>query len=495
MARARPRHLRFLGTFAFPDERTIVGELSVNNAKTLLELHSAEETELPNGSASLKGIAYSGEYLTLIDCNAGESAHLTVPGKPVQYSLNVFPHYVAIGQDHLNPGERSISRIEFSTTDLPALFYDFDVCGLVLDAKPLIDVVLEGRRKLRPVEAGDNPLVAYFSGRDCIADVVTVMGRVSAHHRPRFTTGGPRGVRIQNRIAVAIEPDSPIAFDEAMEKVNSLATFLSVAAGRSQGISRLQFLTRDNLLGTQQRFVIHPSFPWKVKGFDKRYKPNPGEVPLDPIRRPEEFKTVLTNWIGAHAQRRIARHRYLDSLRKTNHYGPDRLIAAANMFDHLPKDAAPSEVELSQDLAEVRDHCLERLRALPESLNRNSAMSSLSQLGRNSLPRKIAHRADIVESKLSEAFPDLPFVANLAVRCRNIFVHGRAGKLKLQTIEPFVPFLTDTLEFIFAASDLIDCGWDAQRWLTSHIGNGHSFSRLRWDYTAQLTVLKQAVEQ
>lgn len=299
MTRARSRQSRYLGIFILPDERTLVGELSVNDAKTLLELHSAEETELlDDGPSSLKGIAYSGEYLTLVDCNGGESSHLTVPGKPVQYSLSVFPHYVAIGQEHLDPLQPSISRIEFSTTDLPALFYDFDACGLVLDAAPIIDAVLEERRKLRAVETGDHPLVAYFSGRDCIAKVLTTMGSISAHHRPRFTTSGPRGVRIQNRIAIAIEPDSPVAFDEAIENVNSLATFLSFAAGRSQGISRLQFMIRDELSGVQQCFAIHPSFPWKVKGFDKRYKPNPGEVPLDPIHRPEEFKTVLTSWIA-----------------------------------------------------------------------------------------------------------------------------------------------------------------------------------------------------
>jgi hypothetical protein len=413
----------------------------------------------------------------------------------VQHSLNVFPHYVAIGQTHLDPLQPSINRVEFSTTDLSALFYDFDAFGLVLDAKPIINTVLVERRKLRAVATGDDPMVAYFSGRDCIADVLTTIGRVSAHHRPRFSLGGPAGVYIKNQISVAIEPDSPMVFDQAMEKVSALATFLSFAAGRSQGISHLQFVTLDGVPGApQRRYAIHPSFPWKVKGFDSRYKPSPGDVPLDPIRRPEEFKAVLAVWIDKHGKRRISRHRYLESLRKTNRYGPDRLVAAANTFDLLPTDAVPADIKLPEDLAKTRDECLEKLRALPESLDRNSAISSLTQLGRISLPRKIAHRASVVESQLSKAFPELTFVANLAARCRNIFVHGKSGKLKLETIEPFVPFLTDTLEFVFAASDFIEAGWDARRWLAVPFGHGHSFSRFRWDYTGQLAVLKQALE-
>jgi hypothetical protein len=495
MPRKRHTHSRYIGTFVLPDERSVVGELYINGEHTLLELHSAEESEPMERPSSLKGIAYSGEYITLTDCNSTESSRLTAPEKPVQYSLNVFPHYVAIGRTHLDPLQPSISRIEFSTTDLSALFYDFDAFGLVLDAKPIIDTVLGERRKLRTVETGDDPMVAYFSGRDCIADIPTTMGRVSAHHRPTFNTGGPAGVYMKNRISVAIEPDSPITFDQAVEKVSALATFLSFAAGRSQGISHLLFLSHDGVSGTPQEFTIHPSFPWKVKGIDSRYKASPGDVPLDPIRRPEEFKTVLADWIDKHGKRRISRHRYLESLRKTNRYGADRLVAAANMFDLLPKNAVPADIELPEDLANTRDECLEKLRALPESLDRNSAISSLAQLGRISLPRKIAHRAGIVECQLSRAYPELAFVANLAARCRNIFVHGQSGKLKLETIEPFVPFLTDTLEFVFAASDFIEAGWDATRWLAAPFGHGHSFSRFRWDYTAQLTVLKQALEK
>jgi hypothetical protein len=60
-------------------------------------------------------------------------------------------------------------------------------------------------------------------------------------------------------------------------------------------------------------------------------------------------------------------------------------------------------------------------------------------------------------------------------------------------VEAFVPFLTDTLEFVFAASDFIELGWDTEIWLKNHYSWGHSFTRFRDDYVATLPELKKAL--
>ena len=55
-----------------------------------------------------------------------------------------------------------------------------------------------------------------------------------------------------------------------------------------------------------------------------------------------------------------------------------------------------------------------------------------------------------------------------------------------------MPFLTDALEFIFAASDFIEAGWDAQRWNADAHGWGHGFARFRDEYGMALTELRRA---
>jgi hypothetical protein len=86
----------------------------------------------------------------------------------------------------------------------------------------------------------------------------------------------------------------------------------------------------------------------------------------------------------------------------------------------------------------------------------------------------------------------LLFVAIVAVKCRNFFVHGSSSDIDYQKVEHLMPFLTDTLEFIFVASDFIDAGWDAQRWNSDAHGWGHNFARFRSEYEMALAELRHA---
>src|SRR6185312_7400506 len=101
--------------------------------------------------------------------------------------------------------------------------------------------------------------------------------------------------------------------------------------------------------------------------------PHPRDVPLDPIHRPDEFSTVVADWIRRHHRWRIARGRYLDCLRKDNTYGAERLVAAANMFDILPSEALPTPAPLSDALAATKENCEKLFRAHPPGIERNRA--------------------------------------------------------------------------------------------------------------------------
>jgi hypothetical protein len=494
MAKKRDKNkqpVRFLGTYALPDGHTVFGELTLNGANTLLELHSNEFLGRVEAASCVKGTAYTGECLTLVDCDSPGAGRTTTSGAPTRYHADVFPLYVAIGRCHIDPNQPCVSGIHFTTTDLATLFYDFDAFSRMVDAKPVIDVVLQERRQLRPVEAGEEPQVLYFTGKDCIAEVPTDIGKVSIHHRPRYSMGGPTGVYIKNRIVVSIEPNQPITLSEAVDRMYGVACFLSTAAGRNQGIDHIYITTAEQIDNTRYVLAIHPSFRWKVSDKSEQRVPNPADVPMDPIAHCAEFKEVLADWIRRHSSWRIARSRYLECLRNANKYSPERLVAAANMFDILPVDAVPLGTELPSELAATRDACAAMFLKYPPGIDRNSALSALGRLGKPSLPKKVAHRVSIVESRLGARFPDLQFVASVAVKCRNFFVHGSSDDIDYPRVEPLVPFLTDALEFVFAASDLIDAGWNAQRWDSNGHGWGHNFARFRSEYSMALLELRR----
>lgn len=483
---------RYLGTYTLPGGQPVFGEMYLKGSSTSLKLHSDKYLARVEAACNVKGTAYTGEYLTLINCNSPSMGQTSFKDAPTRYHADVFPHYVAIGRSHLEPDQACISAIHFTTTDLTTLFYDFDAFGHVIDSKSIIDMVLQERGKMRPIEVGEWPQVCYFTGKDCIVEVPTAIGKVSVHHRPTFSMGGPTGVFIKNRIVVSIEPDQPATFHDSVDWMHQVACFFSMAAGRAQGIDHIHVTTTEVIDDIPQSLTIYPSFRWKASDKSDQHKPYPGDVPLDPIRHRAEFDAVLVNWISRHSCWRAARSRYLDCMRKANKYGPERLVAAANMFDILPSDAVPLAAELNGDLASTRNACVEMLRKHPHGIDRDSALSALGRLGQPSLPKKVAHRVSIVESKLTGRFPDLLFVAGVAVKCRNFFVHGSSSDIDYRKVEHLMPFLTDTLEFIFAASDFIDAGWDSQRWASDAHGWGHNFARLRSEYEMALGELRHA---
>jgi hypothetical protein len=484
--------VRFLGTFTLPDGHDVVGELRLKGSNTLLKIHSSEFLTRVETASCVKGTAYSGECLTLVECDSPGSGQTTSKDAPPRYHADIFPLYVAIGRSHIHPVQPCVSGVHFTTTDLTTLFYDFDAFSRLVDAKPVIEAVLQERRQLRPIEAGESPQILYFTGKDLVVEAATAIGKISVHHRPRYNLGGPTGVYLKNRIVVSIEPDQPVTLTDAMDRLHDVACFLSMAAGRKQGVDHISITTTGKTDNTPRSLVIYPSFRSKVSGNTEQHWPHPADVPLDPIGHSAEFKEVLINWIQRHDSWRFARARYLGCMRKANKYGPERLVAAANMFDILPADAVPLASELPSELAATRDACIAMFQRYPPGIDRNSALSALGRLGKPSLPKKIAHRAAIVESKLGMKFPNLQFVASVAVKCRNFFVHGSSDDINYSKVEPLVPFLTDALEFIFAASDFIDAGWAAERWNSNAHGWGHNFTRFRSEYNMALLELRRA---
>jgi hypothetical protein len=81
-------------------------------------------------------------------------------------------------------------------------------------------------------------------------------------------------------------------------------------------------------------------------------------------------------------------------------------------------------------------------------------------------------------------------VTNEAVNCRNYYVHGSKPSFDYNRNFEAVIFFTDTLEFMFATSDLIEAGWDVKAWRKTGTTMSHPFGRYLATYAAQLQMLK-----
>lgn len=500
MRKRSPNKKRLQGVFSIPYGQKVFGEIRLRGSSTTLNLHHHDFITAPEEVPAIHGNLHDLYKISCIDCILqGTGSGSDPSGENGNYHfINLFPHYVTIGNEHLYPTESTIKAVHFSVTDINNIFFDFDAFGSSLDTVAALEAIstLNEKKGFRPIDIGSHPIIAYFSGKIEIISINTEIGKVSINHRPSFSMASPRGVQISSQMVVTFEPVPGSTFRNSIEKTLILLRFLSLLAGRSQGIKfiQLELSGKDSLHHTPlQLYWSHAPKRPETQNKYTYERPHPGDIPLNAIHRPDEFSSVLQDWIARDSQWKISRARYSECLEKGNYYNVDRLVAAANMFDILPDAAAPQIKQIPEDLDAAKTSCLEKLKELPYSVDRDSAIQALHRIGRPSLTKKVLHRAKIVQEQFLPQLPELDFVAKTAVKCRNLFVHGSSSDFNYEAIEPMTTFLNDALEFIFAASDLIDAGWDAKSWHEEPFGTGHSFSRFLRRYDHNLRELKAAV--
>jgi len=87
-------------------------------------------------------------------------------------------------------------------------------------------------------------------------------------------------------------------------------------------------------------------------------------------------------------------------------------------------------------------------------------------------------------------------VLALAVNCRNHYVHGTPPKADYtRHFFETVPFLTESLEFVFGTSDLMDAGWDFGAFTQQGTTMSHPFGSFLVNYAHALETLNSALPE
>jgi len=117
-------------------------------------------------------------------------------------------------------------------------------------------------------------------------------------------------------------------------------------------------------------------------------------------------------------------------------------------------------------------------------------LSALGRIEKPNLKQKVRYRLKKLTDLLPNTFPEIDVVCDEAVNCRNHYVHGSDAPFDYTKDFDAVTFFTDTLEFVFSASDLIESGWDIKDWMEGHIKYHHPFGRYRQGYPHYVKHLK-----
>lgn len=440
----------------------------------------------------IHGRLHNFTYVTCVGCVGGEQPDLTLSSDGSSYSTwDVFPHQVLAGRSYFDPDKNHIKKVRFSTGDICRIFHDRDSFGVVRNPSESLHSVIPEKIGDREVPTGPNPQFVYFAGRDIPLSVSLSFGALEVQHWP-FARSNAQGAGISTRMMIQLEFGPVLTLQECLRTVLRVGQFLDLVAGRSQGIESVE-VELEGADSGELPLSLYWSLGPQQTGGQKLDEPSWIDMPLDGIRRAEEFGNVIAEWFESDAHS-LARARLHSCRKNGNTFDVNRLVAAANMFDLT---SAMSPVEIPKDLADVREECLIALKALPRSDERDSAIMALSRIGTPTLMKKVQSRVAVLRPHF--VLKDLEKVLRQAIKCRNYFVHGPGDKsFNVSVAANHKAFLTETLEFVFAAAELIDCGWAAGAWrLRPHTGH-HWFSRYLSEYEESsrdlLLALKRAAK-
>jgi hypothetical protein len=453
------------------------GELILAGEGTQLILRTEMKTAQSSTPKVIHGQLHDFTVVSCIDCVGDDVPTLSWGGNGKNTSSwNVFPHQVVFGRSYFNPNEDRIRRVWFSTGDIHRIFDDFDSFGTLVSAAGQLEALLPRTIGNRNVPIGPNPSFVYFAGRSILLEASLSFGKLEVQHWP-LAQSDSNGARITTQLVIRVEFEHSVNLEECLSKLSSIGQFLSLVAGRAQGIEKVQFEIESRDSKELPLSLYWSLRPQQANGQNLDI-PSWRDIPLDGVRRADEFRQVIERWFSSN-EHSVARARLHSCREAGNRFDVDRLVAAANLFDHTN---ALTSNEVPPELAKVRDDCLRALRELPRCDDRNSAIQALTRIGTPTLMKKVLSRAAMLRGHFY--LEDLEMVLRQAILCRNYFVHGPSDKrFNYDVVKSHTTFLTEVLEFVFAAAELIECGWVARDWQTRHHTGHHWFSRFISDYS------------
>lgn len=456
----------FTGKFTFPSVGKVRGKLALDGTRSSLQVWSEDNDlsriwyeEMHRDVGSIKGTLDDQNKVSLINCLAQGGMFPTVREEIVVHKASFFPHYVVLGDQHISHEEETVTEARFVIEDGNVLFHDPDVFGGItvlressVNVRSLVEQFVQSDAD-RKIPIGKYPAILYYTGNNRIFEMDTSSEKISAgrdivNFEPY---GTPDGVRIDNEIPLMLKFDPPVTFDKAVHRASRVSQFLELLIGRSQNLKKFTIFKEPE----RKLRVYGNGFP-KYDRHENESGPNFRDVLIKPAQEPEEFPVVLKNWLERDRECGTARNWFFSYFDKQQVYDPLRIIRAADMFNYLPE------------------------------------VSGSKRRPKPKINPKINHCVKCIEKKIGDDVPNLEMAAKAAVVCRNYYVHAKHARNDRPPVDykkesRFRMFLTDTLEFVFVVSDLIEAGWDVKTWRkTNGSSSYHPVGRYLRDYKENL---------
>ena len=479
------------GFFLVSPECELIGALTLNEQDTSLYLWQKSDTELELSDRKIiTGFLHNQKRVTLID-NTLISQSISVGRHGFTSQHKYFPSIVIVGERFYDASREKVSEISFVVDDAQAIFYDRSVFRTMTLNSEGIERLKSSNLFSDTSFEENSAILAYFTGKFENFSAETCIGKVSAQNSVRYSVGGSEGVNIKNKIVMHVEFFEPVELDKIGDTIDKIVRLIEIISGRPQKFSEVRIIDRRGN-GIRTCDVYLNLFPQRMDRTNSNDL-HPSSVLINAVQDPIEFEHVIQDWLARDQSWSTARYRFSGGWREEGNYNPDRLVGAANMFDLLPVEATGEARRLPSDLEDAVNKCVILLEELPNSFKRNEILRALGRAKKQILKEKIRYRSACLVDRIGNHIPEIGRVTDTAVDLRNIYVHGPGSAKKRDVLPKFQIFLTDTLGFVFAASDLVESGWDISAWASKPKGYGHPFARYLHDYGEKLSSLETAL--
>ncbi|WP_413989809.1 HEPN domain-containing protein [Labrys okinawensis] len=499
-------HDQYSGVF-LPTDNQFAGYLRIGGADSLVKLTGKSFWAHPASEyTDIHGMLGDGRKASLVDCTLhGQTRHRL--DENAQFESAFFPNYVAVGEEFIRSNEPVIVAVRYHFENVTSLLRGQKTFRSLNPDPDDVRRLLEADHKrsekiaeehgwpkhLFEPEIGEHPHLLYFSGVWEIIAADAKLGRISLTNRTSHGSGTAAGIGIDNEVTANIEFVQPTTLRDAVRALYTLHGLFELSLGHRQRYRWIELeLTHLAKHGEHDRHQTARLY-WSLcnERVKDDSKTSLTDILLAPCRRPEEFAKVAAGWMDSAAIMGDPRERFATAF--FGHYGINRIVGAANMFDLLPESHAPKKKVPDAPLKAAVQKCREIFTVLPDSSARQSVLSALGRIGTASLRDKVCHRADKLIAMVGDKFPDLHLPCKHAVWARNHYVHGSSASFDYQEHFTEFAFITDTLEFVFAASDLLDLGWDLKSWMAEGTSMSHAFGAYIINYPENMRRLKALV--
>ncbi|SHH36046.1 hypothetical protein SAMN05216361_4381 [Marisediminitalea aggregata] len=476
------------GSFQVGCNDNVSGILNTEDGSKEFNCWSSEFFNVESHS-DIYGKTSEGKYISLINCLGNTSQHRY--GQTASFDAKIYSHLMIVGDSKISPSEDLFKSISLTIDNAERIIprhSGFDYINFPNDE---LLSALKKQDYHEELEPNERAIIAYFDGNFEIFSQDTKIGKVSASNR--LSTGGGysiNGVSIKNKVVVNIDFEEPLLLEEVFERAYKLSFFLRFVSGTGLHFGDIS-LKKDCEDEHQELLVYHSNYNW---GEDTKIS-----FTSDPLVdvNGEEFLCILENWFDKE-ERDTVRYSFYGSYFQEG-YSPSRLIAVANLFDIFPSPIGEEKKKLPEGSSKLLEELDSRIRSDFEDFDeiKQSLLYSISNISRKSLKDRVFERINVLELHQKSrplSADDLRYIVRKAILVRNFFVHG-SGKDKLfEKIDPFEfqSLFTDTFEYIYGWSELIEGGWSGEN--VKIWNEGHKMHFLEKTIIDDLRILKDKLK-